>query len=66
MMPIRGCRHRTIYRHHIDKTDMANEITMSLRIMEFPFDPSRITEEVGMEPTRTWLQGEKITPRTSC
>ena len=45
---------------------MANEITMSLRIMEFPFDPSRITEEVGMEPTRTWLQGEKITPRTSC
>lgn len=42
---------------------MANRIRVDLRIVNFPVDPSEITRDSGIVPTRTWLKGELINPK---
>jgi len=39
---------------------MKNEIEADVRILDFPYHPDVITEQVGIQPTKTWLQGDLI------
>lgn len=43
---------------------MSVEMRVLFLINGFTVDPSRLTEALGIEPTRTWIEGE-INPRTT-
>ena len=44
---------------------MKNEIQVDLVIADFPCNPDEITRELGVQPRRTWLEGELVTPGLS-
>ena len=44
---------------------MKNEIQADLVIADFPCNPDEITRELGVQPRRTWLEGEPVTPGLS-
>ncbi len=43
---------------------MSVEMRVLFLINGFTVDPSRLTEALGIEPTRTWIEGD-VNPRTS-
>ncbi|HEY3348945.1 MAG TPA: DUF4279 domain-containing protein [Thermoanaerobaculia bacterium] len=43
---------------------MTNKVLVSLKILGFSAAPEEVTRRVGLEPTKTWQQGDLI-PRTT-
>ncbi|MGH8467791.1 MAG: DUF4279 domain-containing protein [Gammaproteobacteria bacterium] len=40
-----------------------DEIKVSLKITDFNCDPNSISEILGLEPTTTWLEGDRVHPK---
>jgi hypothetical protein len=43
---------------------MQNRIRVDLRILGEDVDPKNLTEFLGVQPARTWLKGELVSPRS--
>lgn len=42
-----------------------HRISVDLRIADFECSPEELTNIIGISPTRTWRQGDLVTPRTA-